>query len=358
MRRMRRQWLVLIAFAIVYAAAFLIGPEMRGSGGRVYPAGYSSSTAPTGSQSLSTLWSVQGVPFQPWSQPPVFLPASTTATLVLVEPQSSAYPPKAVTPLLEWVKSGHQLIVVSSTTNSILTSLHLRLQNQPPQTIRSLWLSGQKNAVLNGLQLTSSVTLTGQGLQAGTAFYKSSKTVLGAVLPVGQGQVTIWTVPAAWENDGVGVGNNFQLVWNMVGNHPILWDEFGHGEEWLGTWSFVFGNHRVWGGVLLLVAAALFVWQSLIRFGRPQATEDQGPRLGTEYQDAMAWHLRGKALQVYTATLVTAAVKRRFAKTDNPELKSAIAQWQNDCNQPLQSSRAYRSWLKQTTQLLQQLRQR
>ena len=138
--------------------------------------------------------------------------------------------------------------------------------------------------------------------------------IVGAKYRVGRGTLLLWTAPSLWENRDVGQAGNFRLLWSIIGNRPLLWDEYGHGVETQGTFAFTFGHGRQFAAWLLALAAIVYVWGAIVRFGRPVLHEVESPRLGTDFMDALAWHLRSPGQRAYSAALLADSVRRRLAR--------------------------------------------
>jgi hypothetical protein len=309
----RRAWLVVALF-LVYGGLLYVVNLSKPTQGTGVP-GASDSSLPTGTLAYARLWPKLGMNFSVWTKPPYFLDNQDRRTLVSVSPDKSVYNDKAVNALLSWVSQGHHLIWVTNQDDKLVSALHLDITSTPKAHVTQLWVhsTGGTDERIWHLDMESDASISGQGLNHSTATYRlANGDVLGARLSYGKGDVTLWTVPSVWENVAIGKGENLQIPWQLSERRDVLFDEYGHGVVSGGMFATTFGHGREVSLWLFILALILYAWLGMTRFGRPVPHLMEGPRLGTEFLDAFAWHLRQSKLYEGSLSLLKSAVLRRL----------------------------------------------
>ncbi|MBX5436853.1 MAG: DUF4350 domain-containing protein [Alicyclobacillaceae bacterium] len=338
--RVRTWWWALLAAAAYAGVLAWVG---RSQAAALDIPGSSTSAGPRGALAVAELWRRLGIPFSVWAQPPALLPADGRGSLVAVEPGLGQYPPQRARQLLAWVRQGHRLVWVADRPDAVLRQLGLAVV-PTDQRVASVMLvdSGGRRSrprrrnpaaaqvrteagAVAGAPVRDAVgswtnlsfrargVFTGSGLrQARQEVRTADGHILGAVLREGRGQVVVWSAPAVFENRSIGQRDNFRPVWWALAGQPLWWDEFGHGVVEHNLVGWMFSGPRAWSLLPLLCAAAVYLWGASVRFGRPRHHPGDEPRPGTEWVDALAWHLGRPKLRAYAVELAAAAIERRL----------------------------------------------
>lgn len=319
----RGGWWVAILAVAAYVSVLVTVNHVRGPTDVQIP-GSSTSAAPHGTLAVASLWRDLGLPFTVWSQLPAFLPVQSRAVFVSVDPAQGQYRAQDFTALRQWVRAGHEVVwVTAAPDDAIWSQFRVGPVGVRPRSERQLTAQTSQRGVggttpvqvWRQLRFSSQTSLSGPGLKTATMTYRTPDgRIVGAQYRVGRGTFLLWTAPSLWENSDVGQAGNFRLLWSFIGNRPLLWDEYGHGVETQGTFAFTFGHGRQFAAWLLALAAIVYVWGAIVRFGRPVLHDVESPRLGTDFMDALAWHLRSPGQRAYSAALLADAVRRRLAR--------------------------------------------
>lgn len=112
---------------------------------------------------------------------------------------------------------------------------------------------------------------------------------------VGQGEVTVVSVPALIENSVIAEEDNIVVLSKLLmdGDQEVVLDEFYHGLAIRGNPMWLFAQ-RTYGTVTLalLLVIGLLAWRQSVFLGTPLAERQGSRRAIREYVDAMARFLR------------------------------------------------------------------
>jgi hypothetical protein len=375
-----RTWLLAAVALVAYG---LIAYAMRPTTSGPPIPGSSVSASPRGSLAMARLWTHLGHEFQPWQQLPELLPADTGSTFVAVEPEPGYYTDKDVEALRQWVRQGHAVIWVSEDGCPLIPELDVEVlpksQTKPIHDVVIEQDAGAGRARSAGtwhhVDFSADVQIADPSVGAPQVLYRTpTGETIGARYKLGRGIVVYWTAPEVWENQSIGRADNLRIPWDLLGGRDVLWDEFGHGKVAQSMLGTMFGGGRQLALILFCAALALYGWFGLVRFGTPRTDTGDGPRLGTDFRHALAWHLRQPKLRAYQLALLERAVVRRLAErlgmsADTPaalveeqvaaypdgELKRRYADWRTRVAAARAAGRLTRSVQTSTRFLLQWL---
>ncbi len=326
-RSRRNHFAIGAALILLCFYALILGFSARRQAGNasVLPAGSSASASPNGSLAVAQVWRQLRLPFTAWGEPPDLLPRYTKDTFVSVDPSTASYPPEAATALLDWARTGHTIIFSAAGPTSVSRSLHLTVKARRQIVITSIRESSRRArpVTFRHLSLPVASVLSGIGLNdASRLFIAETGAVVGAQFRVGDGNVVVWNAPAVFENRDIGKAQNFRIVWSLVGNHPLMWDEYGHGITSGGFIRQMFQSGRGYSLLFLITAVLLYLYASSLRFGRARRHVEDRARPGTEFMKAFSSHLQSRRLYPYQVELLAAAVWRNLAS--QPRFQSEL----------------------------------
>ncbi|MCS7191795.1 MAG: DUF4350 domain-containing protein [Armatimonadetes bacterium] len=231
--------------------------------------------------------------------------------LFVIEPLSSVFPKlDDWKRLIEFAEAGNLVWLssemsdtVAGESKAILTAYHARPLLPAP------WLKGVKRYIVkSGTRLTKpwqppvQATFTSLRPTKEVPLLSDRNGIVLKVIALGRGYIIIDSNPYALSNEGIGKGDHFRLVLNIVSsiagqNGEIFFDEwgrgFGEGEHW---WWAVTPETR--NAILqLVVAGCLLILAISFRFGRPIAIVSR-PFSRTAFVYGLATLLRrGNTLQ-------------------------------------------------------------
>jgi|GEM_PF-5591947 len=313
--RGRMWWLGGILFC-GYVAMVLINPAAPGQKLNTPASTYAS--GPNGTMALELLWQKLRLPWSDWEQVPALLPADSQAVFVSALPDDGVYNAKDVDTILHYAAEGHSVLWVDDGQDSLFSKLAVTISGTGvQQTIHTLvkvhepvrldssisptvsTLSTTTHATqFSNLDATADAWLTGAGLKQASVLYETPEGhVVGAEFSRGKGNVMLWSMPSIWENATVDKGSNFRLVWDLVGNRGILWDEYGHGYARQSTLGWMFHGWKALAAMVGLLALLLYLYRNLWRFGPVRNPAPGTTMAATDYVEAVAWHLNRRELR-------------------------------------------------------------
>ncbi|MGA7614373.1 MAG: DUF4350 domain-containing protein [Thermoanaerobaculia bacterium] len=162
-----------------------------------------------------------------------------------------------------WVARGGRLILGIAQDYGAVA---VRGLSSPAPVIRSfpLWPS------VHGVEPAPQGYLDGSGLARTHTILLSDGHPVLVRAPLGRGDVILFSLPEAFENQHLAKADNLALLVELTGGRPVYFDEFAHGvsagngiAELLTVWNL--GPLLV----LLVIAAILSAWRRGTRIGRP-----------------------------------------------------------------------------------------
>ncbi|QQE77772.1 DUF4350 domain-containing protein [Alicyclobacillus sp. SO9] len=363
-----RMWMVVSGLLVVYLAVGLWTTSV--SSKPVDIAGSALSSGQQGSMALERTWRQLRLPWENWEQIPGFLPKSSNSVYVSVEPQQSVYQPQDVSALLHFASAGNTVIFAVSQQDAVLQKLNVSVNPISEHTVRTL--SGPHKKWSN-TSFTTADELNGAGLQVAQKLWRDGQgNVLGAVFKQGNGSMVLWAAPSVWENGTIDKGDNFQFVWNLIGNRKVFWDEYGHGLSSQSLIKWMFHGWRLLALILFILALFLYLYKNLWRFGPVRNPQLEPPMQGTDFMDALAWQMTRPALRRNQYEHLVPLVQKRLAQHGRyrgvatieaatkwiearraPELSAVWQAWMKLADAGYQAKR-WREFLKLTRTLLKQ----
>lgn len=323
---MRRWSTLVIGLVVLCYAAIVWGVEVSKPKPSTGPAGSSQSVDATGSLAVSRLWGRLGLSFQPWAQVPGLLP-DTSDVFVSVSPDGRQYRVRQARDLLQWVRAGHDAVWVTQTMDSVLATEGLAVH--PVHTpVRTAYVrrGGQRSTLVIRLAMQRASYLSGPPLAHARVKVDTPQGVIAAEFPIGRGHLWVCSTPAAFFNGTIGQRDNFRLVWLLLGNRGVLWDEYGHGMVAQSLVQTTFSQGRQWSLVWFAAAAAAFIWMAMTRFGRPMQDVSEAERHHGEWLAALAHQLGRPKLRSLRDSLLSDNLERRLGREITAPLGKAAYQ--------------------------------
>lgn len=250
---------VVLVVALIVVAAFGDGEAVDG------PDGSSFVTTPQGTAALFETLDTVGVDVGRLRSPITPDALSDVGTILAIDVGSSSYDPAEIQRLAGFVSSGGRLVVGGRPQPDLVEAL----LDTPPD-----WSAA---TVLNGVQTIGGGTVVSGrfgvfGPGPGIPLVVSGDRRLAVAHPIGEGVLVLVADAAVLSNATLDRAENAAFALGVVGDGPVLFDEFRHGFTEGGRTGLLAAAPDAWvaAGLLAIVAGTVALIVYGRRFGPPE----------------------------------------------------------------------------------------
>lgn len=185
-----------------------------------------------------------------------------------------------------WVRGGGRLVLALDESYGPVEVAALEGTMAPARKVFPLWPG------VSALKMKARRGLGGEAVARGHAVFLAGGAPVAARLPMGAGEVVLFSCPEVFQNGSLGEAHHLALLEALAGlgeGRPVLFDERAHG---LGDAPGVLEILGAWGlGPLLLLglfAAAAAFWRGAVRTGPADRDERDVRSESVELLDSLA----------------------------------------------------------------------
>lgn len=224
------------------------------------------------------------------------------ALLVSLRPFDE-YDREHVEELRSWLRGGGTLLLGTDRSSGLLNELEIGLTAQPPFTAARPAQPLLQQPPVRKVSASSREALSfDSGVPVLVSDTSGGRPVL-VLDRIGQGQVWVFSIPAAFSNRSLGAVDNWKLYLNVVASaRPgrVLFDEYHHGRPDIVSIRALIFRER-WGWALLYAGAMALGYLVLRgkRLGRPIRVTTAQHRSSGEYVRSLASLLRALGQRQY-----------------------------------------------------------
>jgi len=241
-------------FVFLVVTAFLLSSSERGQA--EYPSSYSS--APGGAKAAYLLLSTTGYRVQRWEKPLSDLPAASTKTLILAEPEEA--PTREERERLKvFISEGGNVIATGMFAGTFLP----KNESVPDVLSGMTWKNASSLSPSQITRAAPQIVLAPraywQGSTATYPLYGDGTHTLVVKYPFGRGEVLWWAAATPLTNAGLKEPGNLEFFLACLGDKKseILWDEYIHGYRQTLAGSIAHSTVKWLFAQLVLVALAI-----------------------------------------------------------------------------------------------------
>ncbi|MGH2458975.1 MAG: DUF4350 domain-containing protein [Chloroflexota bacterium] len=349
--RSRWSWTGLALLAAVLAVTAAVAPG-RAADSTTFPALSIHSDAADGARALDLWLSDLGYAATPIEYQP-FAIDPTARLLFVLEPDDSLSTGQ-VRMILDWVRRGGRLVLVSDQDNPLYEQLGVRVAPRDPplrhaSPLQPLFRSPPVHRV--AVDAATTLRFSRPSWVPSLGGPSSGSDVIAAEARLGGGLIFVSSAVDLFSNDGLAAADNWAVVANLLAPLPpgstVVFDEYHHGLTESGTLGALLVR-KPWGWAIIYLAIVLFAYVAASgrRFGRALGSDSIGIRRARgEYVATLAVLLHQGRDQEWLRKTYLAQVRRslgtRFGvRTDQParEFVSELSERRpgaEDLGQPL-----------------------
>ena len=306
--------LLALLAALLIVVTFAAGRPQTGA----LPALSTRSTAPDGARALALWLEALGFVTGDLNSDPYSVDRAVTMLFVLAP--TTAFDERAVDAVADWVESGGQLVLVTSSgPRALLDRFDLRLRfagDRLAEAVPAQPLLEQPP--VERVRVDTWETLEGQDGLA-PWLVAGNQVVLGS-RPYGSGQVVVLTSLRPLSNEGLAEPNSAALALNLLGGLPpgarVAFDEHHHGfvsGASRGLWQLLLANYWGWAVLYAVALGYLYLWLRGRRFGTPLVVASGTRRSVGEYVESLGALYRRAGQRGYVADRLADQLKRELA---------------------------------------------
>jgi hypothetical protein len=325
----------LVFYGLLILAAAVIGLRARqpGSTSRVPSV---TNPGPLGLKALFLFLEEGGHDVRSFFAPLTELP-STAKTVVLAGPVAREVSSEEVSALRRLVEGGGTLVYFLPSEGRPQTPLEDWLQIRPapfrlpdrlsPEHTLEVWQARGPFSGLRALRTSSAPRALLLDAMGALAVAGEGEDAFVAYLPLGRGQVYVFSSPDVGQNRFLDQGDNLGFWDALARRGPLLFDEWHHQPP-----SPPPASPALWGvlGQLGLLAGAVF-WSRGVRLGPPRPVVSERHRSTREYLASFGWLLRRGQVERELLASLKARVRRTLweeaAISPHASSNEAALQW-------------------------------